>query len=123
MSVTEDRSGYMNKVKFTITSTSAGASSDVSTYRYNGIIKKAVFIPDAAATQPTDAFDLVITDGDSVDVLNGLGANLSNAATTQKADIDGLGVVKSSLLTCTGSGLGDVKGATAILYILDIDKA
>ena len=68
-------------------------------------------------------FDLVITDGDGVDVLNGLGANLSNAVTTQKSSLDGLGVVKSSLLTCTGSNMGDVKGAQAILYILDIDKA
>lgn len=121
MAVTEDNSGKLYKVKFTLTSTTAGTASDVTTGRYNGIVHRVVFVPDAGGTQPTDAWDITIADGDSVDILNGLGANLTNAATVQKANVDGLGDVKSSLLTANLTNAGDSKGVTVILYILDAE--
>ena len=121
MAVTEDRTGYLNKITWTLTSAADGSATSATTYRYNGIVHRAIFKPDSGGTQPTDAWDITITDGDTVDVLTGLGANLTNASTVQKANIDGLGDVKSSLLTANLTNAGDSKGVTVILYILDAE--
>lgn len=122
MAVTEDTTGILYKIKWTLTSAADGSVSSASTKRYNGIVHRLVTIPDGGGTAPTAAWDLTITDGDSVDVLNGLGADRSATATEQKANTDGLGDVKSSLLTANVTNAGNAKGVTVILYILDIDK-
>jgi hypothetical protein len=62
-------------------------------------------------------YDVTVTDGDSIDVLNALGANLSNAATTLKSDQDGLGAVANDTLTLAVTNAGASKGGKTILFI------
>jgi hypothetical protein len=59
----------------------------------------------------------VLNDADGLDVLAGLGANLSNAAATTKVDTDGMGCVANSAITLAATNMGDTKGVTLYLYI------
>lgn len=58
-----------------------GAVTEVATPFQRGHFEAVRFIPDAAGTQPTDAYDITLLDAISggADYLTGLGANLSNA--------------------------------------------
>jgi hypothetical protein len=122
VTTTEDMVGALHKVKFDWTSDAAGAADGVTTARVSGAIMQAVFDPASAASQPTDAYDVVITDIDGVDVLNGLGANLSNAANVVKRGTDGLLYTKSSLLTLAVTNAGDTKSGAIILYIINLEN-
>jgi hypothetical protein len=88
--------GDVHKIKWTWKSATGGAVSSATTNRYTGQLLRRGFKPDSGGTQPTDAYDITILDGDSVDAINGLGADLSNSATVQKMQGDGLGCVESS---------------------------
>jgi hypothetical protein len=116
----ERSSSGIRKIQWTWKSATGGAVTSATTYRYTGQLQRVVFVPDSGGTQPTDAYDITITDGDSVDAINALGANLSNAATVQKMQGDGLGCVASSLLTLNITNAGDEKGGVVILYVLDL---
>lgn len=96
-------------------STDAGAVISQTTLAYDGVLERAVFIPDSAATQPTDNYDVTITDANSIDVLAGLGANLSNAATVVKTHASGLTCVAGSKLTLNVTNAGDAKGGVVVL--------
>ena len=122
MAITEDTTGGLQKIKWTWTCSSAGAYTGASTYRYNGYVAQLVTVPAAGGDAPTALYDVTITDGDSVDVLAGVGADRSATATEYKAHVDGLGFIKSSLLTLNVSNAGDIKQGTAVLYIIDMDK-
>jgi len=119
MAVTEDRTGYLNKIKWTWTCSSSGAYSEATAYRYNGAIVELVTIP---TDGPTDDYDIAITDADGADVLEGNGANRDTTTTEYKKQSDGLGFVKSSLLTLGITTAGDGKSGVVILYVLDLDK-
>lgn len=96
-----------------------GAVSGITNKGYSGFLVRAAFDPDAAATQPTDQYDVTVTDEDGLDVLNGLGANLSNAANVQKAQSDGLLPVARSQLTLNVTNAGNAKGGLVYLWILN----
>lgn len=118
MTVAEDTTGRLYRIKWTWTCTSAGTYTEATTYRYNGIIHKLITIP----TDPTALYDITITDADSVDVLGGAGADRSATLQESKSQSDGLGDVKSSILTLNVTNAGDIKSAKTIIYILDVDK-
>ena len=120
MAVTYDLTGGLQKVKWTWTCSCLGAYSEATTNRFNGQAFRLITIPHATA--PTTLYDITIKDADGVDVLNGLGADRSATVTEQKSMSDGLGVIKSSLLTLAVANAGDEKLGTVILYILDLDK-
>lgn len=107
----------VKKVVFTWTSSAGGAADAVTTEFFTGRIIYAAQLPDGGGTQPTDLYDVTVTDADGVDVLKGLGADLSNAAATYKADSDGLGAVVESKLTLAVTNAGNAKGGKTILYI------
>lgn len=113
----EERIGRIHKVKFTWVSSAGGAADATTTDYYTGEIVRAVQIPDSGGTQPTDQYDVVVNDSDSADALYGLGANLSNAATTLKAEKDGLGAVANTKLTLAVTAAGNAKGGQTILYL------
>lgn len=107
----------LHKVTFTWLSSAGGAADGATTGAYTGEIIRAVQVPDAAGTQPTDLYDVVVNDGDGADVLHALGANISNAAPTNKAPKDGLGAVHTSVLTLAVTNAGTAKGGKTILYV------
>jgi hypothetical protein len=114
---TEITHRHVKKIVFDWTSSAGGAADATTTEYYTGRIIYAVQIPAGGGTQPTDQYDVIVKDSDNIDVLKGLGANLSNAASTYKADSDGLGAVVESQLTLAVTGGGDSKGGKTILFI------
>jgi hypothetical protein len=98
-------------------STDAGVVTSATTKTFDGEILAAVFIPDSAGTQPTNLYDVTITDSASIDVLAGLGADLSNAASVTKKHTDGLSAVAGSVLTLNIANAGNAKGGIVHLYI------
>lgn len=68
--------------KYTIawTSTAGGAVSGNAFAVKRGQLLQVKFVPNTGATQPTDLYDATLIDTDSLDVLAGAGADLSNSA-------------------------------------------
>ena len=115
--VTEEVGGGLQRVKFAFTtSSSTGAADGATTRAITGVIERAVIVPNTSTTQPTDQWDVTITDEDGVDVLQGYGANLSNAHTTV---ITGelLGACAHDLLTLGVTNAGNSKTGLVILYV------
>lgn len=89
-----------------------------------GRLHQVKFIPDAAGTQPSDLYDVTLLDADSVDLLLGLGADRSNAASSIVPRLDGQGGTSGPLcwyeggtLTPTVANAGNAKGGTLVLYV------
>lgn len=61
------------------TSTAGGAVSGNAFPVKSGLILQVKFMPGSGGTQPTDLYDITLSDEQSVDVLNAQGSNLSNA--------------------------------------------
>ena len=80
--ISEGLNTYMNVARFTFVSHTDGSVSGVgSLSNVSGRIDQVRFIPDSGGTQPSDALDIVLNDAYGLDVLLGLGANLSNSRT------------------------------------------
>ena len=87
---------------------SAGAASDVSEYFYDGVLLGLTTKPGSGSDAPTTLYDLVITDDDGLDLLNGLGADRSATAQERKAHADGLGVAIHTKLHLAVTNAGDI---------------
>ena len=108
----------VKKITFTWTSSAGGAADATTTGYYNGRVIYVAQMPDGGGTQPTNAYDVVVTDSTSVDVLNGTGANLSNAANTYASDLsNGTGAAVETQLTLAVTNAGAAKGGKTILFI------
>ena len=113
--VREEYGGRWQKVSFAFVSAAAGTASGVSSKRYTGEVVRAVFIPGTSGDQPTNAFDVTVTDADGYDILAGQGADISNAATTTV--VASLGAVVYDVLTLNVTNAGDTKTGTVIVYV------
>lgn len=123
VTITYDETETVRKIKLDWLS-SAGGAADGVTKKLSGQILRVIFKPDAAGTQPTDLYDVVLNDEESVDVLAGLGANLSNANTTQVVPVvtDGNNgnmapMAVSDKLTLAVTNAGNAKGGEITLYL------
>lgn len=113
----------VNKQYVDWTSNSSGTAT--ATVILNGVLLAVVFKPNTSTTQPTDNYDVVVTDPQGYDILSGLGANLSNSATTKKCPLiaatDGTtttavpGAVAGSH-TVTVTNAGSAKTGTIVFY-------
>ncbi len=117
VTVTEKKHTSVKQITWDWLCTDLGVVTSATTKAFDGVLERAVFIPDAAGTQPTNSYDVTITDADSVDVLAGLGADLSNSATVVKKHSDGLTAVAGSILTLNVSNAGNAKGGVVILHL------
>lgn len=117
VTVTETRHTTVKRILWDWLSTAGGAADLVTTKAYDGLIERAVFIPDGGGAQPTNLYDVTVTDPDGVDVLAGLGADLSNAATVVKTHANGLTAVSGQVLTLNVTNAGNAKGGQVILYL------
>lgn len=114
--VTEERLANVHKITFAWTAGTggdAGTATQATTYTYNGILLRAVTLP--GAVTPSNLYDITITDGDGVDVANGLLADRSD--TTIQWVTSGMGVVVGDVLTFNLAAAGSAKTGTCILYI------
>lgn len=115
VTVSEETSSIVKMIVWSWTST-AGGAADLSTAEYySGRVIGANFVPGAGGVQPTDQYDVTITDKNGLDVLLGTGANRSNAAADP---VQGdLGCMSTSKLTLNVSGAGNAKSGTVYLFI------
>jgi len=107
----------LTKIQFDWLSDANGDATADTTKVYTGEIILAVFEPDSGGTQPTDQYDVEVTDADGYDVLNVQGANCSNAANAIKTKEDKLGAVVGSILSLAVSNAGNAKGGIVTLII------
>lgn len=113
---TETIIGSVKKIKAAWVSDDAdGTASGETTYGYSGKIELLTTVPSGSAA-PTDAYDITLTDSDSVDVLAGGGADRDTANTEQVLG-SSLGAVASSKLTLNISNAGNSKEGTVYVYI------
>lgn len=113
--ITEERVGTVKKIKLVVVSAADGSAAGTTIYAYDGAVLRFVAVPDAAATQPTNLFDIVLNDEDGYDILAGQGANLSNAAATTV--VASMGAIATDKVTLVATNMGDSKGVTLYLYI------
>lgn len=79
--VTKYLERYSTKVVVSWTSDGSGAASE-AIRRVVGDIRRVTFVPGSGGTQPTNSYDVTLTDEHGIDVLAGQGANLSNTTAT-----------------------------------------
>jgi len=117
LSVSEEIVGTVRKIVFSWTSAADGTASETTEKPYSGEILGLATVPDTGDDQPSDQYDITITDEDDLDVLAGQGANRSNASTEYVTARETLGCVANDTLTINVSGAGDTKSGTAYLFI------
>lgn len=115
VTVTEERVGPVQKVRFDWTSSAAGAADLQTAHAYNGAIERLVTIPDGVAA-PTNLYDVAVNDEDGTDVLMGAGADRATA-TTEQVLASSLGVVANDKLYLHVTNAGNAKAGTVIVYI------
>lgn len=115
--LSENIIGSVKKIEWDWLSDASGDADKESVEVYNGELLFAAYTPDAAGTQPSDLYDVVVNDADGVDILGGDGANKSNAAPVYQPDPASLGVTAHSKLTLVVSNAGDSKGGKVALYL------
>lgn len=115
--ITETTYGSIKVIKFAwaTASSSSGGTTGVTTGYHNGSLIGAAFIPGTAGSQPTASYDATVVDNNSVDVLLGTGANLSNAATVYKKTAS-LAAVGTSKLTLNITNAGSSHAGVVVLY-------
>jgi hypothetical protein len=117
---TEERLGNVKKITWAWTSHTDGkvataTAGAATTYTYTGELIRLVTVPDGTAA-PTDNYDIMVYDGDSVDALMAGGQNRATA-TTQQVAAANLGIVANDKLTLYVENAGDTKKGTIYLYI------
>jgi len=111
--VTETGSS-VKKITFAFTSSDTGTASASTTSAYSGKLIWCVIDP--GATTPTAAWDLTVTDVDSIDLLAGGGADCSETATEYIAEAS-LGAIDGGVITFNVTNAGDQKTGTVYLWI------
>ena len=122
--ITETTSASRSVKKKTLqwTSSAGGAVSGIPSVALSGEILRIAFIPGAGGVQPSDLYDITLLDDDGLDVLQGKGANLSNAAASQACPLIGDGtttvrpVAVDGQLTLTVANAGNAKQGTVAVY-------
>jgi hypothetical protein len=117
---TADLGGLITRYTVAWTSSAGGAVSGTTFDCKAGHLMQVRQLPDSGGTQPTDQYDVTVLDGNSVDVLAGGGANLSNAAPTYTTPALTAGYpvfVEAGALTPTVANAGNAKGGQIVLYV------
>jgi hypothetical protein len=116
---TEVTHGSVKQITFAWTSAAGGQADATTTRLYTGRIEAIVFTPGTGPTQPSDAYDVLLLDGNSLDVLAGNGADVSNAAPVVKVPgtATAPGAVVGSALTLGITNGGDAKTGSIAVFI------
>jgi hypothetical protein len=80
-------------------------------------------VPDGGGTQPSDLYDVTLVDTNAIDVIAGVGANLSNATSTLKVPSFGTTTLYryyhdgTQQLDLVVANAGAAKGGTVVLWV------
>lgn len=117
LTITYQNHRTVKKITFDWLSDADGDVSATHTTYLSGQILRVVFDPDGGGTQPSDLYDVTLIDDNGVDVLDGLGANLSNATTTSEVPVFETPAAIDDLLELVVANAGNAKGGLVILYM------
>ena len=98
---------------------SAGGAADDTTDDvggYTGRLVEVRIIPDGGATTPDNLYDVVVEDDAGYDLLNGLGANMSDVNTIVLLEAV-LGSVVSNQLTLGVTNSGNANGGIVLVKV------
>lgn len=109
---------FVTKYTVAWVSDASGNANGTTFVPARGKLLEVHFIPDGSTTQPTDLYDVVVNDVNSVDISIGGGANLSNAATKILQLYPPIVVNGVSTYAVQVSNAGNAKGGTVVFYIL-----
>lgn len=113
---TADIGGGITRYTVAWTSTAGGAVSANTFAVKKGHLIHVKFVPGSGGTQPTDLYDVTLVDADSLDVLNGGAANLSNA-TPKILQADPLLLLNTATLDVVVANAGASKTGTVTIYV------
>lgn len=74
--------GSLNKYQINWTSDASGNVDTTTVDLTAGVLEQVRFTPNTSAAQPSGAYDVTCLDAQGIDILAGVGANLSSAAST-----------------------------------------
>lgn len=100
-----------------------GAVSGTPSAQVRGEIVRVTFVPGTAGNQPSDQYDVTLLDTSGVDVLAGLGANLSNAAVSHVCPLIGNGATTNQRMAINDTlelqvaNAGNAKQGTVHVYL------
>ncbi len=114
VTVEESFFGSVAKIVWSWTSSAGGAADLATVGSYYGTVLAVITNP--GATAPTDDYDVTITDVDSFDVLQGVGAN-RDTTNTEVASPPSVSPVFGKL-TLNVSNAGNAKVGVVTLYVL-----
>lgn len=108
----------------------ASGNATGTTPKLIGRLIKAVTVPAAAGSAPTDNYDIALTDEQSVDVLGGVQSNIQNRDTANTEEVyflvkDAAGTplaqsihpLVCNVLTVSVTNAGNAKSGTIYLYL------
>lgn len=120
----EDLGGGYSKYSIAWVSDAAGVVSANPFDVKRGHLHQVMFTPDGGGTQPTNLYDLTLLDAAGFDVLAGVGANLSNAASARFVPLVGDGTtaavrafLEAGALTPVIANAGNAKGGSINLIV------
>jgi hypothetical protein len=109
--------GGLVQYTFAWTSTAGGAVSANAQALVRGRLVEIEIIPASGGTQPTDLYDMTLVDENGVDLLNGRGANRSNA-TSERFQWDPPSIhAADDDLDLVVANAGNAKAGTVKLWI------
>jgi hypothetical protein len=121
VTITRSKVGDVVTLKFAwVSDDSAGTASGTTTFEAAGYPMRFTTVPSGGGTAPTALYDITLTDHNSLDLLNGLGADRSATATESKVNTDGLLLFAATALTFSVSNAGNSKQGTAYLTYVNL---
>ena len=116
MATTEITHTSVKKIVMPWVSDADGDAVVETTKVYDGKIIAVAIIPGAGGVQPTDEYDLALTDALGIDLLLGGGSDASNAAPAIINEFLTLAAAGEKL-TLTVSNAGAAKEGTVVVYL------
>lgn len=109
--------GGVQKCTYTWVSDGSGAVSGNTTTIVSpgSFIRQIAFVPGTSGLQPDNNYDATLLNTRSVDVLSGMGSNLSNTAAAEAFDL-GLFVDQNATLQLVIANAGASNGGTLVIY-------
>lgn len=99
------------------------ASGDVNTNSFDlpaGYLVAVKIVPDGGGTAPTTLYDLTLDDAEAVDLLTGLGANLSATVSIRSVPLvntSGLVYYEGGAVDLVVTNAGNAKGGIVYLWV------
>ena len=120
LTVTSARRGGLTRYSLAWTSDASGDVNGNPFDMQTGELRQVQFTPDSGLTQPSAAYDVVLNDPNSVDILAGAGANLSSTTTSVAVPVVSTyfrRTLEAGAYTPVVTNAGNAKTGTIVLLV------